>query len=232
MARSIETHGSEYLEAIYELSEEGERVAQARIAERLGVSRAAVSEQIKRLVKQKLVRVDGREIELTAAGYRLAEGAVRRHRMTERFLTDVLKLPWHLAHEEANRFQKGISDEIERRMLAMLDGPATCPHGNPIPGTGATFRTDLVALLDVPPGEDVILERLLEDVELHTDVLRYFEQNGLMPGATLRVTGVAPDGTRTVRVGRSSAAIGAELADNLWVRRPRSSRRRPARRGA
>ncbi len=223
MARN-EKHssGSEYLEAVYELAEEGERVAQARIAERLGVSRAAVSVQVKRLVKQNYVRVGAaREIELTQTGHRVAEEMVRRHRMTERFLTDVLKLPWHLAHEEANRFQSGISDEIEARMLAMLRGPATCPHGNPIPGTGAVFRTDLIPLNEIGTGQAAVLERLLEDVELHTDVLRYFEEHGIMPGATLRVEAVAPDGTRTVRVGaKAPASIGADLADNLWVRPP------------
>jgi DtxR family Mn-dependent transcriptional regulator len=153
--------------------------------------------------------------------------------MTERFLTDVLKLPWHLAHEEANRFQSGISEQIEERMLAMLRGPATCPHGNPIPGTGAVFRTDLIPLNDVSAGQSVVLERLLEDVELHTDVLRYFEEHGIMPGATLHVDGIAPDGTRTVRVGKVSASIGADLADNLWVRKARAPRKKaaPARRG-
>jgi DtxR family Mn-dependent transcriptional regulator len=228
-----DAHGSdEYLEAIYELGEEGGKVAQARIAQRLGVSRPAVSEQVKRLVRRKLVRVGpARQIELTGRGYSIAEDAVRRHRMTERFLTDVLKLPWHLAHEEASRFQSGISEEVERRMLALLRGPATCPHGNPIPGTGAVFRTDLAPLNEVEAGREVILERLLEDVELHTDVLRYFEERGVMPGATLRVTEVLPDGTRTIRVGRASASIGAALADNLWVRPLRRSSSRTAGRG-
>lgn len=220
MARNPAPHGSEeYLEAIYELAEEGDRVTQARVAQRLGVSRPAVSEQVKRLIKQELVRIaDDRAIGFTPEGHRVAEEAVRRHRMTERFLTDVLKLPWHLAHQEANSFQSGITDEIEKRMLSMLDGPATCPHGNPIPGTGATFRTDLVPLQEIGRGAEVVLERLLEDVELHTDVLRYFEEHGLMPGARVRVVAVAPDGTRTVKVGRATASIGAELADNLWVR--------------
>jgi len=230
-------HGSdEYLEAIYELAEEGAPVTQSRVATRLGVSRAAVSEQVKRLVKHRLLTIgDDKQIRFTRQGGAIAEDAVRRHRMTERFLIDVLKLPWHLAHEEANRFQTGITLEIEKRMLAMLGGPATCPHGNPIPGTGATFRTDLIPLNEVDPGTDVVLERLLEDIELHTDVLRYFEDHGIMPGATLRVTGVSPDGTRTVRVGRSSAAIGAQLADNLWVRpasKRAAHRTRAARNGA
>lgn len=224
-AKAPEAHGaSEYLEAIYELAEEGVRVVQVRIAERLGVSRPAVSEQIKRLVAARLVRVTpDRTIALTRQGHRVAEGAVRRHRMTERFLTDVLKLPWHLAHEEANRFQSGITTEIEKRMLAMLGGPATCPHGNPIPGTGARFRTDLTPLNETEVGSEVVLERLLEDVELHTDVLRYFEEHGLMPGARLRLTAIAADGTRSVRVGSRSANISADLADNLWVRPARGA---------
>lgn len=239
VARTRYTHGpAEYLEAIYELAEEGGTVAQARIAERLGVSRPAVSEQVKRLMKMKLVRTGtGRAIELTGRGYTAAENAVRRHRMTERFLTDVLELPWHLAHEEANKFQAGISEEIERRMLAVLGGAATCPHGNPIPGTGAKFRTDLVPLHEVAVGEEVVLRRLTEDVELYTDVLRYFERKGLMPGAKLTVKSIAPDGTRTLGIGRVTASLGPELADNLWVQLGPARRRgrgaiSPARRGA
>jgi DtxR family Mn-dependent transcriptional regulator len=220
VAKNSAPHGSEeYLEAIYELAEEGDRVTQSRVAQRLGVSRATVSEQVKRLVKQGLLTVsDDRAVGFTTEGHRVAEDAVRKHRMTERFLTDVLKLPWHLAHQEANSFQSGITDEISKRMLAMLDGPATCPHGNPILGTGATFRTDLVPLDQIETNADVVLERLLEDIELHTDVLRYFEEHGLMPGASLRVLSVEADGSRTVKVGVQTASIGAELADNLWVR--------------
>jgi DtxR family Mn-dependent transcriptional regulator len=219
-SRSPDSHGTDdYLEAVYELQEEGAVVVQARLAERLGLSRAAVSEKIGRLGRMKLVQTDaGRQIRLTAHGRSVAEEAVRRHRMAERFLVDVLKLPWHKAHEEAERFQDAISDEVSERMMAMLGGPATCPHGNPIPGTGATIARDLRPLNEFSQGAEVVLERLTEDVELHTEVLRYFEEHGLMPGNRVRVLTVAPDGTMSLRVGSARSSLGPELADNLWVR--------------
>lgn len=217
--RTSEPHATEeYLAAIYELEEEGVRVVQARIAARLGLSRASVSEQVARLGRMKLVRVEGRTIALTEHGRTIAEDTVRRHRMAERFLTDVLKMPWHKAHDEASRFQGAISEEVERRITALLGGPATCPHGNPIPGTGARTRRDLKPLNQFAPGKTVVLERMTEDVELHTDALWYFERNGLVPGARLRVTEVSPDGTMSLEVGRRRPSLGPKLADNLWVR--------------
>ena len=231
VARTQDAHGTDdYLEAVYEMHEEGGEVVQARLAERLGVSRAAVSEKIGRLARMKLVQTDeDRVIQLTAHGRAVAEDAVRRHRMAERFLIDVLKLPWHKAHEEAERFQDSMSEEIEKRIMALLGGPATCPHGNPIPGTGAKIARDLRRLEEFVAGDDVVLERLTEDVELHTDVLRYFEDHGLMPGNRIRVTAVAPDGTMSLEVGGSRSTLGPDLADNLWVR-PAAKRRAGARR--
>lgn len=221
---SATTHGVEdYLEAIYELQEEGVRVVQARISRRLGVTRASVSEQVGRLQKMRLIDVERREITLTTHGFAVAEDAVRKHRMAERFLTDVLKVPWHVAHREANSFQSGITAEIEQRMLSLLGGPATCPHGNPIPGTGATLPRDLTPLRDVAPGETVELVRLLEDVELDTDAMRYFEDNGLMPGAHISVLAIAPDGTMALEVDETKCSLGSTFTDNLWVRPARTS---------
>jgi DtxR family Mn-dependent transcriptional regulator len=213
-----EAHSVEdYLEAIYELAEEGERVVQARVARRLGVTRASVSEQIQRLARMGLIEITQREVSLTPHGFAVAEDAVRKHRLAERFLTDVLEMPWHLAHAEANRFQSGITGAIEERMLQMLGGPATCPHGNPIPGTGAVFARDATPLRSFKAGDKVTLVRLLEDVELDGEAMRYFEENGLMPGARIDVIAVAPDGTMSLAIGRKKASIGPKLTDNLWV---------------
>lgn len=225
-----ESHGiDDYLQAIYELREEGHRVVQARVARRLGVTRASVSEQMGRLVKMRLIEVHQREVRLTEHGFAVAEDAVRKHRMAERFLTDVLKMPWYLAHLEANRFQSGITVEIEQRMLGMLGGPATCPHGNPIPGTGAVPQTDLQPLREFGAGDSVVLVRLLEDVELDTGALLYFQDHGLMPGARITITAVAPDGTMSLTVGKTASTLGPKFTDNLWVRPSRSRARAAAR---
>jgi DtxR family Mn-dependent transcriptional regulator len=214
-----ESHGVEdYLEAIYELQEEGERVVQAQIARRLGVTRASVSEQVARLQKMRLVENQARSITLTPHGFAVAEDAVRKHRLSERFLTDVLKMPWHLAHQEANRFQSGITAEIEARMLSVLGEPGTCPHGNPIPGTGATIDPNLQPLKDFAAGDTVELVRLLEDVELDTEAMRYFEEHGLVPGANVQIVDVGPDGTMSLAVGDLKSSLGPKLTDNLWVR--------------
>jgi DtxR family Mn-dependent transcriptional regulator len=225
-----ESHGVEdYLEAIYELLEEGERVVQARIARRLGVTRASVSEQVARLQKMRLVETNARALSLTPHGYAVAEDAVRKHRLAERFLTDVLKMPWHLAHQEANRFQSGITAEIEGRMLSVLGEPATCPHGNPIPGTGATIDPDLQPLKDFVAGETVELVRLLEDVELDTDAMRYFEEHALVPGSRITIVDIGPDGTMSLAVGDTKSSLGPKLTDNLWVRPASNGAARKAR---
>jgi DtxR family Mn-dependent transcriptional regulator len=218
----------DYLEAIYELIEEDQRVVQARVAERLGVTRAAVSEQIQRMAASKLVSIHDREIRLTAHGSAVAEDAVRRHRLAERFLTEVLKVPWHKAHEQAVEFQNGINEEIAVHMTRILHGPVTCPHGNPVPGTGATIDKTLQSLNTVEPGDEVVLERLTEDVELDGKAMLYFEQHGLMPGGKIRVVSVSPDGTMSLRVGRAESVLGPELADNLWVRPSKKNPSPPA----
>ena len=123
----------EYCEAIYELHEDDVDVIQARIAERLEISRPAVSEMIRRLEAAGLVAIDG-AIKLTTAGNTLAEKVVRRHRLAERFLTDILELSWADAHTEAGKWEHVISEPVEKAMMRVLGDPTTCPHGNPIPG--------------------------------------------------------------------------------------------------
>lgn len=207
----------DYLEAIYEMEEEGGRIAQARIAKRMGVSAAAVSEQVRRLVKAGLVCVEDRDVALTAHGKDVATPLVRRHRLAERLLVDILEIPWHRAHEEAHAWEHVISPEVEERILTKT-GATTCPHGNPIPGLQPPYdRAKLVALSDLAVGETGLLCLLTEDVELVTDVLRYFETKRLMPGASVAVTAVGPDGTLTLEVDGTAASLGSSLADNLWV---------------
>ena len=210
----------EYLEALYEMTEEGIPTQQARLAEWLDVTPASVSEAVKRLTRRGLVEVgDGRRLRLTDDGERAAETLVRRHRLAERFLVEIVGLPWHLAHEEATEWGRVVSDQVERRMIQLLGDPPTCVHGNPIPGSATRVdQSDLVPLHQVAPGITVTLERLTEDLELDLDVMRFFEDGGLMPGATIGVLASAPDGTMTLEVAGEKVGLGAHLADNLWVR--------------
>jgi DtxR family Mn-dependent transcriptional regulator len=210
--------GAEYLEAIFEMAEERIPPVQARLAEWMGVSPASVSEAVKRLTRDGLLRVADRKLEFTEEGESLAVVLVRRHRLAEHFLIRIVGLPWHKAHEEAERWERVISDDVEARMLDILDDPATCPHGNPIPGSA--HRVDysgLVPLKDVSPGGRAVLRRLTEDLELELEVMRFFEESGLMPGARIEVVSLAPDGTMTLEVQGASVALGPDLSDNLWV---------------
>lgn len=209
---------SEYLEAIYEMAEEGIPTIQARVAEWMGVSAASVSEAVKRLVRDGLLVSRDRTLQFTAEGERIARALVRRHRLAEHFLIRVIGLPWHKAHEEAGRWERVISDDVEARMVEILDDPATCPHGNPIPGSSHDVDYDrLVPLKNVEPGGLAVLRRLTEDLELELDVMRFFEESGLMPGARIAVRSVAPDGTMGLDVRGKPVALGAHLSDNLWV---------------
>jgi DtxR family transcriptional regulator, Mn-dependent transcriptional regulator len=210
--------GAEYLEAIFEMAEERIPPVQARLAEWMGVSPASVSEAVKRLTRDGLLRVADRKLEFTEEGESLAVVLVRRHRLAEHFLIRIVGLPWYKAHEEAERWERVISDDVEARMLDILGDPATCPHGNPIPGS--SHRVDysrLVPLKDVSPGRRAVLRRLTEDLELELDVMRFFEESGLMPGARIEVMRLAPDGTMTLEVRGASVALGPNLSDNLWV---------------
>ena len=217
--RSLNPASKEYLEAIYELEEEGQRILQARIGERLRLAPATVSEGIKRLVADGFVTVGAdRTLSLTEEGRPVAETLVRRHRLAERMLTDILGIPWHLCHHLAEDWEKVMTPEVENAILAKLEGDATCPHGNPIPGAESSIPwSDLRSVASMQPGDRGTLKRLLEDVELDGDVMKYLEDHKLMPGYELALVEVAPDGTRTLEVDGSHVALGSELADNLWI---------------
>jgi DtxR family Mn-dependent transcriptional regulator len=208
----------EYLEAIWELEEEGTRVIQARLAEHLGHSPPSVSEMVRRLRSEGWVEVRDRALHLTPKGRDRAVSVVRKHRLAERLLTDVIGLPWHKTHIEACRWEHVISDEVEERLVALLENPATCPHGNPIPGAGPE-RDDLLALAEVELGERVRLERVTEQVEVDLEALVYLDDHGFIPGADAEVRSRAPDGTVTLDLGEGSIALGPALTAQLYVSR-------------
>ncbi len=208
----------EYLEAIHELEEEGTVVIQARLAERLGHSAPSVSEMIRRLRTDGYVDVTGRAVELTVKGRARAESVVRKHRLAERLLTDVIGLPWHKAHVEACRWEHVISDEVEARLVVLLDNPTTCPHGNPIPGTAvAEYEAELAPLARSEPGDRVCLRRVTEQVEIDIEALTYLSDHGFVPGVDARVSAKAPDGTLTLELGDGIIALGPALAGQLYV---------------
>ena len=209
---------ADYLEALYELEEEGFPMVQAEISRWRGVSRPSVSEHVKRLVGDGLLTADGRTLGFTGPGREMAIALVRRHRLAEHLLIDVIGLPWHQAHQEAEVWERVISAQVEARLVEILGDPGACPHGNPIPGSSNEVDvTALTVLKDIEPGSTVTLRRLTEDLELELAVMRFLEDSGLMPGASVTVDGIGPDGSMSLTVARTPVALGAQLADNLWV---------------
>lgn len=206
----------EYLEAMFELEEVGVPVIRARLAERLGHAAPTVTEMVRRLEDEGYVAVTGRMLEMTPVGRQLAESVVRKHRLAERLLADVIGLEWHKVHAEAGRWEHVISDDVEAHLVQLLEDPSTCPHGNPIPGSTPLER-DLEPLARAVVGNRVRLERITETVELDTEALEFLDLHGLRPGAEIGVDALAPDGTVTVSVGRTKVAIGAALAEQLHV---------------
>ena len=171
----------EYCEAIFELDEDDLEVIQARIAERLRVSRPAVSSMIRRMQNEGLLEKES-PIRLTTDGQELAERVVRRHRLAERFLTDLMGLPWAEAHTEAGKWEHIISPRVEEAMRRILDNPTTCPHGNPIPGSGYSPPEQNMILSKIPAGKAFTVTRIPEELEFTEGLLEYLEEASIIPG--------------------------------------------------
>lgn len=201
----------EYLEAIFGLAEEGVPVIQARLVERLGLSAQAVSEMVHRLSADGYLVRAGRGVSFTDKGQERARSVVRRHRLAERFLVDIVGLPWHKAHEEAGRWEHVISDDIEERFIAMLGHPTTCPHGSLIPGMGGSLGEE-IPLCEIPVGSSARLARITEKIETNPVALVYLNENSIIPGVNVMVGGRADDGSVSVSVMHDDGSLGDAVA--------------------
>ena len=206
----------EYCECIYELDEDDVDVIQARIADRLHVSRPAVSEMIKRLEIEGLAHSERGKIALTPAGLELAERVVRRHRLAERFMTDILGLSWADAHQEAGKWEHVMSSEVEQAMNRVLGDPTTCPHGNPIPGSDYE-APDATRLVDVEVGTIFTVTRIPEELEFTPGLLDFLESSSIQPGHSGRVTAASPDGTMTVEIDGNHVGVGSFASARILV---------------
>ncbi len=208
----------EYCETIFELAEDDVAVIQARIAERLDVSRPAVSEMIRKLERADLVIPNTKGvIELTSDGIALATQVVRRHRIAERFLTDVLGLSWAEAHHEAGKWEHVISPPVEAALVRVLDNPTTCPHGNPIPGSEYKLPPDTVILSALGVGSSFTVQRIPEELEFRPGLLEFLEDAELVPGRTGTVTAMSPDGTTTVSIDGNHVGVGSFASERILV---------------
>jgi DtxR family transcriptional regulator, Mn-dependent transcriptional regulator len=210
----------EYLETILALEEEGVPPLRARLVERLGLSAAAVSETVHRLVGLGYAQLlDDRTIRLTNSGRSLATTVVRRHRLAERLLTDVIGLEWEKVHREAARWEHAISSEVEEKLVALLGDPVTCPHGNPIPGArGKANSAPTVQLAAAEPGR-VTVARISEKLELSDDGLSLLARARLIPGCSATVI-ERSDGGVKVKTTAGEHTVPAEVAEQTYVATP------------
>jgi DtxR family Mn-dependent transcriptional regulator len=207
----------EYLETILELEEEGVVPIRARLVERLGVSAPAVSEQVNRLVEGGYAQLaDDRRLSLTTKGRALATSVVRRHRLAERLLVDVIGLEWEKVHREADRWEHAISADVEAKLVELLGDPATCPHGNPIPGSANRVGdSDHVALSDARPGGFTVA-RISEKLELDDDALQFLAEADLVPGRPVEVVARGGSGIE-VRTDAGDRTVATELGPLIWL---------------
>jgi DtxR family Mn-dependent transcriptional regulator len=217
-----------YLRTIYELVEEGIVPLRARIAERLHQSGPTVSQTVARMERDGLLTVEGdRHLQLTEDGTRLATRVMRKHRLAERLLTDVIGLDWELVHEEACRWEHVMSEQVERRLLELLDHPTSSPYGNPIPGLGElgeshqleAFMADVEPLSRAAgPAEVLVLvRRISEEMQKDEPLMSAMRRVGALPDKT--VTVIATPAGVLIGSGGESAEIEPEAADHIFVKR-------------
>ena len=217
----------EYLETIYNMSMEDEIVIGARLAEKFRVAPPTVTEMLKRLMRDGYIEMNNkRHVTLTEAGKQAAEAVLRRHRLTERFLVDMLGMQWHQVHEEACRLEHFISGAVEARVISSLNNPTTCPHGNPIPGSVPDARNYLkdnhaIRLSTLSPGAKATVFCISEVVEDEEGLILYLHEKGLMPGTQLTILSFESDDTENVKlqVEEREVAVSKASAAKIWVTR-------------
>jgi DtxR family Mn-dependent transcriptional regulator len=218
-----------YLRTIYDLEEEGVVPLRARIAERLEQSGPTVSQTVARMERDGLLRVAGdRHLELTDKGRRLATSVMRKHRLAERLLVDIIGLPWEEVHAEACRWEHVMSEDVERRLVQVLDNPTVSPFGNPIPGLTALGMdqakayddgTNLVRLTELPAGNSVavVVRQLTEHVQGDVALIGRLKDAGVVPNARVLVK-TSLDGDVTIMVsGHENVELPHDMAHAVKV---------------
>jgi DtxR family Mn-dependent transcriptional regulator len=217
-----------YLRTVFELEEEGVVPLRARIAERLGQSGPTVSQTVARMERDGLLTVEGdRHLELTSHGRALATRVMRKHRLAECLLVQVIGLDWELVHEEACRWEHVMSETVERRLLQLLDHPTESPYGNPIPGldelgeieVGEEFMEGVEPLSKAAGPEEgrVLVRRISEEMQKDEVLMSAMRRVGALPDKTITVVSTA-EGV-LVGSGGETAEIVPEAADHIFVRK-------------
>jgi DtxR family Mn-dependent transcriptional regulator len=206
-----------YLRTVWELEEEGITPIRARLVERLGLSAPSVSETVARLEAEGLLHVgDDRTLELSEQGRARAMSVMRKHRLAELLLTEIIGLEWEQVHNEACRWEHVISDAVEQRLIELLHSPSTCPHGNPIPGLGTASEQSLLTMVAAArDGGRVTLRRISEKLQGDVAAMKFLRTHGLRPGATARLhlagSGVVAD------VDGEAVTVPGDSAEHIYV---------------
>lgn len=208
----------DYLLVMYVLQRDGEAVVGARLAELLSVSPPTVTNTLKRMVRDGLVRHDpGKGAQLSEQGWFMAASVMRRHMLAEWMLSGLL--PWSKLHDEAHRLEHAISPELEAALFESYHSPNTCPHGNPLPGSDDTLMP-WEPLTKTEEGRTVVFRRVHEFGEDNPDVLAFLEEKGISPGRKITVMQILPfNQTITVRVGGEDVPLGFAVARYIYVER-------------
>lgn len=214
---AIEQFG-EYLKHIFRLEHVSSPVSTSALAEAMNVAPSTVTDMLKRLARKKLINyVPYHGITLTPKGEKLAVKAIRRHRIVERFLTDMLAFEWHEAHEEALFFENNVSDEVERRLFAALNRPKVCPHGYPIPSKVEDVLVEEVTLYSLEPGERAEVISVKDD---EPELLQFMASLGIKPGVKIKIEAKDPfKGPMQTVVGKQKRTVGWHLANAVYVKR-------------
>jgi DtxR family Mn-dependent transcriptional regulator len=209
----------QYLETILELEESGISPMRARLVERLGVSAPAVSETVKRLEREGYLTLDGdRVLHLSEEGRDYATAVLRRHRLAELLLVDVLKVPWSQVHEEACRLEHAISDNLEAHLVKLLGDPGACPHGNPIPGSANVVDPGpLQSLASVPTGTPCVVRRIDEHLQTQLDHMLELEVGRLLPGQRVTIAASDHDDQVLLDVEGTSVTLDRVVASEVYV---------------
>jgi DtxR family Mn-dependent transcriptional regulator len=214
-----------YLRTIIDLEEEGIPPFRARISERIGHSGPTVSQTVARMERDGLVVVEAdRQLALTAKGRTKAIHVTRKHRLAERLLADVIGLDWSLVHEEACRWEHVMSENVERRLIAMLGKPTESPYGNPIPAMkeiggpeSEDFLTGVIRITDEASPGSGILRRIGEPAQFDPALLKKFEDAGLMPGARITVVKEAEGYRLESESPQGVVVVSDEVAHHLYL---------------
>ncbi len=207
----------EYLESIFRLQQKERPVRISKLAEDLGITLASASEMAKKLKQMKLISNTGKKVYLTKRGETEARQVIRRHRLSERLLTDVLGFDWDKVHEEACKLEHALSQELEDGIAESLGNPETCPHGQPIPNKDGVFvEESTLPLSSLEPGEKREIARVPED---NPELLRYLDSLGLKPKVEVEVKEVAPfGGPLLIQIGNVRHALGQRVASKILVK--------------